>query len=85
MEFTALVVQISITTLTLSVSKGEKPVWPMRLWIVGYDIGCVLNLLLLYGRYRNLYVTQGDGFGLPDVEQQRGMEESRYLKNYMPQ
>ncbi|XP_015880501.1 E3 ubiquitin-protein ligase At4g11680 [Ziziphus jujuba] len=77
MEFTALVVQISITTLTLSISKGEKPVWPMRLWIVGYDIGCVLNLLLLYGRYRNLYVTQGDGFGLPDVEQQRAMEESR--------
>lgn len=85
LEFTALVVQISITTLTLSISKGEKPVWPMRLWIVGYDIGCVLNLLLLYGRYRNLYATQGDGLGLSDVEQQRGMEESRYLKNYVPQ
>lgn len=84
LELTALVVQISISTITLSISKGERPVWPMRLWIVGYDIGCLLNLLLLYGRYRNLYLTQGqeDSLSLSDVEQQRGIEESRYF--YMP-
>ncbi|KAK9941161.1 hypothetical protein M0R45_017782 [Rubus argutus] len=77
LEFIALVVQISITTITLAVSEREKPVWPMRIWIVGYDIGCVLNLLLLFGRYRLLYLTQGDGFNLSDIEQQRSTEESR--------
>lgn len=84
LEFTALVVQLSISTIILSISKGERPVWPMRLWIVGYDIGCLLNLLLLYGRYRNLYLiqAQGDGLNLSDMEQQRGIEESRYF--YMP-
>ncbi|GMJ02897.1 Drought-Responsive RING Protein 1 [Hibiscus trionum] len=73
LEFLALVIQITITTFTLVISKTEKPVWPMRIWIVGYDIGCALSLLLLYGRYRHLQ----DGFGLSDVEQQRTNEESR--------
>ena len=77
LELLALVIQISITTFTLAISKKERPVWPMRIWIVGYDIGCVLSLLLLYGRYRHLHITQGDGFGLSDVEQQRTNEESR--------
>ncbi|KAK8623055.1 hypothetical protein V6N13_117949 [Hibiscus sabdariffa] len=77
LEFLALVIQITITTFTLVISKQEKPVWPMRIWIVGYDIGCALSLLLLYGRYRRLHITQGDGLGLSDVEQQRTNEESR--------
>lgn len=77
LEFIALVIQISLTTITLAISKRERPVWPMRMWIVGYDIGCFLNLLLLYGRYRYLDLTQGDGFSLSDIEQQRGIEESR--------
>ncbi|XP_040999850.1 uncharacterized protein LOC121245972 [Juglans microcarpa x Juglans regia] len=75
MEFKALVIQISITTFTIAISK-EKLVWPMRIWIVGYNIGCVLSLLLLYGRYRH-HLNHGDGFGLSDVEQQRSNEESR--------
>ncbi|XP_024026250.1 E3 ubiquitin-protein ligase At4g11680 [Morus notabilis] len=77
LELIALLVQISITTITLAISKKERPVWPMRMWIVGYDIGCFLNLLLLFGRYRYHYLTQGDGFTLSDIEQQRGVEESR--------
>ncbi|GAV59652.1 zf-RING_2 domain-containing protein [Cephalotus follicularis] len=77
LEFIALVIQISIITFTLSMSNKEKPVWPMRTWIVGYDIGCALSLLILYGRYRQIYVTQGDAFGLPAMEQQRSSEESR--------
>nr|XP_023896876.1 E3 ubiquitin-protein ligase At4g11680-like [Quercus suber] len=79
LEFIALIIQISITSFTLAVSKTEKPVWPMRIWIVGYDIGCVLSLLLLYGRYRHLHLSQGGGFSLSDIdmEQQRGSEESR--------
>lgn len=78
LEFIALIVQISMTTFTLAISKGEKPVWPMRIWIVGYDIGCLLSLLLLYGRYRQVHVTQGESFGLSDLEEQRGGDDSRY-------
>ncbi|KAF5447871.1 hypothetical protein F2P56_033388 [Juglans regia] len=66
MEFIVLVIQISIITSTIVIFK-EKPVWPMRIWIIGYNIGCVLSLLLLYGRYR-CHLNHGDGFGLSDVE-----------------
>ncbi len=78
LEFIALIVQITMTTFTLAISKREKPVWPMRIWIVGYDIGCLLSLLLIYGRYRQVNATQGDGFGLSDLEQQRGSDDSRF-------
>jgi hypothetical protein len=47
----------------------------MRVWIVGYDIGCVLNLLLLYGRYHQINVIQGDF----DIENQTTNEENRYF------
>lgn len=77
LELTALMVQISITSFTLAISRSEKPVWPMRIWIMGYDIGCMLSVLLLYGRYRYLFLAQGDGFGISDLEQQRGGEDSR--------
>ncbi|KAJ4725342.1 E3 ubiquitin-protein ligase [Melia azedarach] len=78
LELLALLIQISIITFTLSISKKERPIWPMRIWIVGYDIGCLLSLLLLYGRYRQLFAAQVDGFSLSDVEQQRSSEDSRF-------
>jgi len=78
LELIALLVQITSTTLTLAISKSEKPIWPMRVWIAGYDIGCVLNLLLVCGRYYQLHVTQGGGLHISDLEQQRNNEESRY-------
>ncbi|GLU24048.1 hypothetical protein SLE2022_400170 [Rubroshorea leprosula] len=77
LEFLALAIQITIITFTLAISQREMPVWPMRLWIVGYDNGCVLNLLLLCGRYHHVHMSLGDGFGPSDLEQQRGNEESR--------
>ncbi|GLU24050.1 hypothetical protein SLE2022_400180 [Rubroshorea leprosula] len=77
LEFLALAIQITIITFTLAISQRERPVWPMRLWIVGYDNGCVLNLLLLCGRYHHVHMSLGVGFGLSDLEQQRGNEESR--------
>ncbi|GLT26413.1 hypothetical protein SLA2020_014810 [Shorea laevis] len=77
LEFLDLAIQITIITFTLAISQRERPVWPMRLWIVGYDNGCVLNLLLLCGRYHHVHMSLGDGFGLSDLEQQRGNEESR--------
>ncbi|KAL2340060.1 hypothetical protein Fmac_008000 [Flemingia macrophylla] len=58
-------------------SKSEKPIWPMRVWIAGYDIGCVLNLLLLCGRYHQLHVTQGGVLSLSDLEQQSNNEDTR--------
>ncbi|XP_031403810.1 E3 ubiquitin-protein ligase At4g11680 isoform X2 [Punica granatum] len=82
LELLALLVQIGISSFTLAISKRERPIWPMRVWIVGYDIGCVLSILLLYGRYRFLCSGQRDGFTLPDLEQQRGSEDtSLHLMN----
>ncbi|KAK2432001.1 RING/U-box superfamily protein [Trifolium repens] len=77
LEFIVLIVQIIISTFTLAISMREKPVWPMRVWISGYDIGCVLNLLMVYGRYRQIYLIQGDALSLSDMEQQRNNEETR--------
>ncbi|CAL1353767.1 unnamed protein product [Linum trigynum] len=58
----------------------------MRIWIVGYDIGCALNLQLLYNQFRQLYGSHGEeDFSLPDLEQQRINEESRcthLINNY---
>ncbi|KAE8693537.1 serine-rich family protein [Hibiscus syriacus] len=77
LQFLALVIQISIISFTLAISKEERPIWPMRIWIVGYDIGCLLSLLLLYRSYHRLHLSQADRFGLSDIEQQRTNEESR--------
>ncbi|CAM8895467.1 unnamed protein product [Rhodiola kirilowii] len=77
LELVALVVQISMILVTLSVSKREKPFWPMRIWITGYEIGCFLSLLMLYGRYKQLHMPQIDGSSLSDMEQQRIMTDSR--------
>lgn len=84
LEFIALMVQIILTTFTLAISKKETPVWPMRVWISGYDIGCVLNLLLLYGRFRQLYLSQGDALTLSDMENQRVNQETRYALQHFP-
>ncbi|CAN0875309.1 E3 ubiquitin-protein ligase At4g11680 [Linum grandiflorum] len=74
LELIALLIQLTLSGFTLSASKTEKPVWPMRIWILGYDIGCALSLLLLYGRYTQLYQASP----LPDLEQQqRHTQESR--------
>lgn len=54
LESIALSIQIIIITYTLCVSKEEKPVWPMRVWISGYDLASLLNLVLLVLRYRFL-------------------------------
>ncbi|KAL0560618.1 hypothetical protein IC582_001027 [Cucumis melo] len=80
MELVAMVVQLVITVFVLAISEAEKPIWPMRLWIVGYDLGCILSLLLLYGRYWHLYLMHGERVGLSDTEQQRSSQASRCLR-----
>lgn len=82
LEFSASIVQIFVSTFTLVVSNMEKPVWPMRVWISGYDIGCVLNLLVVYGRYRQIYLIQGDAVSLSNMEQQRNSEDTRYSMHF---
>ncbi|KAF8409768.1 hypothetical protein HHK36_005847 [Tetracentron sinense] len=77
LEFIVLAVQMSVITVTLAVSKEKNPVWPMRLWIVGYDLGCLFSLPLLYWRYRHPSMSQANQFSVSDVEQQRSNEESR--------
>ncbi|KAL6999095.1 hypothetical protein U1Q18_000260 [Sarracenia purpurea var. burkii] len=77
MESIALVGQIIVTTYTLMVSKAERPVWPMRTWVSGYVLGCLLSLLVLFCRYRIFHAGQGDGFNHHDLEEQRNNEESR--------
>ncbi|KAJ4980481.1 hypothetical protein NE237_031318 [Protea cynaroides] len=73
LEFIALAVQIMAISLMLVTSKEEKPGLPLKTWIVGYAIGCLFTLPLLYWRYQHLYLIQGNS----DLEQQRSNEESR--------
>ncbi|XP_018454379.1 E3 ubiquitin-protein ligase At1g63170 isoform X2 [Raphanus sativus] len=75
-ELLALFIQLTVITFTLAISKDERPIWPVRLWITGYDVGCLLSLMLLYGRFRQL--DQDNGFVHGDIEQQeRSREDNR--------
>ncbi|KAG8385995.1 hypothetical protein BUALT_Bualt03G0103000 [Buddleja alternifolia] len=81
MEFIALVVQISFTAYTLFMSREERPVWPMRIWVSGYALGCFLSLIVLFWRYRFVFPTHGDvNSNVSDIEQQRSHEESRNMQ-----
>ncbi|XXG63122.1 hypothetical protein AAC387_Pa05g1379 [Persea americana] len=83
LEFVIWLVQISAITVVLAISNKEKPVWPLRIWVIGYALGSLLSLPLLYWRCRHPYVSPGNGFGFSNIEQQRNNEESRssYLMN----
>ncbi|MCE3049529.1 hypothetical protein HAX54_045114 [Datura stramonium] len=77
MECISLSIQIIMSVYTLAVSKEEKPVWPMRIWVLGYAFGCITSVMLLYWRYWAFYVRpQSDD---SDMEQQRSHDESRAL------
>lgn len=82
LEFVIWVVQISAITIVLAVSNKEKPVWPLRIWVIGYALGSLLSLPLLYWRCRHPYVSPGNGFGFSNIEQQRNNEESRYFQHF---
>lgn len=76
MELMALAVQVIVTPYVLMISKEERPVWPMRIWVTGYAFGCFLSLILLFLRYRLVYLTQPH---TSDIEQQRSPDETRNL------
>ncbi|KAF3796796.1 E3 ubiquitin-protein ligase [Nymphaea thermarum] len=74
LEFVILVTQILAVTATLAMSDEEKPVWPLRTWAFGYDIGSILSLPLLLWRYKHPVdpdVNQESNLDDFDVEQQR--------------
>lgn len=74
-EFMALVVQILVTVYTLTISRDERPVWPMRIWLSGYAFGCFLSLIILVWRYLQTHrFPPGESV---DIEQQGSREESR--------
>lgn len=79
-ELVVLIVQIAMVSYTLAISKTERPVWPMRLWISGYALGCTLSLMLLCWRYHTFPSSQPDA-SIPtvsDLEHQRNHgDESR--------
>ncbi|XP_047342706.1 E3 ubiquitin-protein ligase At1g63170-like [Impatiens glandulifera] len=77
MELLGMIVQLVVIVNTLFVSKDERPVWPMRIWLAGYGGGCGFSLIVLYFRYRILYRAV-----LSDEEQQRlaGEEEPRSMR-----
>ncbi|KAL3851108.1 hypothetical protein ACJIZ3_012990 [Penstemon smallii] len=80
MEFITLAIQISAIAYTLIMSKQERLVWPMRIWISGYAFGCFLTLILLYCRYTLVYLAPGDDTAVSDIEQQRSHQDSRSLQ-----
>ncbi|RRT37958.1 hypothetical protein BHE74_00045250 [Ensete ventricosum] len=53
LELAALVVQVVIITVTMATSRKENPVWPLRIWLTGYNLRNLLSLPLLYWRYRH--------------------------------
>ncbi|XP_020572058.1 E3 ubiquitin-protein ligase At1g63170-like [Phalaenopsis equestris] len=76
LEFIALAVQIFCITIVMVLSKKEKPVWPVRIWIASYNIANILSIPFLYMRFRFSNSSQVHGL-TSDLEQQRSSDESR--------
>uniref|UniRef100_A0A0C9RQ29 TSA: Wollemia nobilis Ref_Wollemi_Transcript_3975_3253 transcribed RNA sequence n=1 Tax=Wollemia nobilis TaxID=56998 RepID=A0A0C9RQ29_9CONI len=54
-ELTITVSQIVASIIVLALSRNEKPQAPLSVWVVGYAVGCLATLPLLYWRYRHRY------------------------------
>lgn len=52
-EVVMVLAQIVSALVILVLSRHEKPVSPLRLWVVGYAFGCCVSLPLLYWRYKH--------------------------------
>ncbi|URE26312.1 Zinc finger, C3HC4 type (RING finger) [Musa troglodytarum] len=78
LELATLVAQVVIVTVTMATSRKENPVWPLRIWLTGYNMGNLLSLPLIYWRYR--HSTAGLN---TDVEQQRSNDDSSSSSSYL--
>lgn len=72
LEFMVMVLQIAVITVIMAMSRNENPVWPLRIWLAGYNLGNLLSFPLLYWRYRHSNISR-----VSDSEQQMNAEESR--------
>ncbi|KAJ0985778.1 hypothetical protein J5N97_004134 [Dioscorea zingiberensis] len=87
-EFIVLMVQMLVITFVMVISRHEKPVWPLRIWIAGYNLGNLLSMPLLYCRYRcsSVVVSRGSDAAASNIEQQRrnnNGDESRSSSHVM--
>ncbi|CAI5493211.1 unnamed protein product [Closterium sp. Naga37s-1] len=76
-ELLCILAQISAGVCVLALFPHEKPPVPLRLWILGYTLGCLLLLPLLYFRYTHRALSNGGDFLLWQQQQEEEEEERR--------
>ncbi|CAI5471855.1 unnamed protein product [Closterium sp. Yama58-4] len=76
-ELLCILAQISAGVWVLALFPHENPPVPLRLWILGYTLGCLLLLPLLYFRYTHRALGNGEDFLLWQQQQQAEEEERR--------
>ncbi|CAI6006711.1 unnamed protein product [Closterium sp. NIES-64] len=79
-ELLCILAQISAGVCVLALFPHEKPPVPLRLWILGYTLGCLLLLPLLYFRYTHRALSNGGDFLL--WQQQQEEEEERRRRQW---
>lgn len=57
---------VGVAAVILIMSMEEKPVMPLRVWIVGYALQCDLHMLLVWLEYRRRHPRQQADLGLED-------------------
>ncbi|CAI7799131.1 unnamed protein product [Closterium sp. NIES-54] len=77
MELLCILALISAGVCVLALFPHEKPPVPLRLWILGYTLGCLLLLPLLYFRYTHRALRNGGDFLLWQQQQQEEEERRR--------
>ncbi|CAA7407802.1 unnamed protein product [Spirodela intermedia] len=52
LEFASVLVQLAVAAITVAVAaaRGERPAWPLKIWLAGYSLGNLLSLALLLHR-----------------------------------
>ncbi|GJP63183.1 hypothetical protein CLOP_g20251 [Closterium sp. NIES-67] len=73
-ELLCILAQISAGVCVLALFPHEKPPVPLRVWVLGYTLGCLLLLPLLYWRYTHRFLRY-DGEIL--LRQQQEEEDER--------
>ncbi|CAA6670716.1 unnamed protein product [Spirodela intermedia] len=50
--FASVLVQLAVaaTTVAVAAARGERPAWPLKIWLAGYSLGNLLSLALLLHR-----------------------------------
>eukprot|EP01018_Ginkgo_biloba_P010144 Gb_26029 [translate_table: standard] len=59
-ELVLVLAQIVSASVILVLSRNEKPISPLRLWVVGYAFGCCISIPILYWRYKHPFMDSTD-------------------------